>query len=61
MIRNVNDADQPDRWAPTDIGLATVMIVQQLRAGYTTPAKALAEIIERVDHRGRPASEGDHE
>ena len=58
MIRNVNDADQPDRWAPTDIGLATVMIVQQLRAGYTTPAQALAKIIERVDHRGRPASEG---
>ena len=61
MIRNVNDADQPDRWAPTDIGLATVMIVQQLRAGYTTPAQALAKIIERVDHRGRPASEASNE
>ena len=57
MIRLANAPDHPDRWRLTDIGLATGWIIQRLQAGCIAPDQALAEIIERVEHRGRPASE----
>ena len=57
MIRLTKAPDHPEGWRLIDIGLATGWIIQRLQAGCIAPDQALAEIIERVEHRGRPTSE----